>query len=77
MPAANRRILHVLGLVIAVFGLSMLLPLPVSLGIGGEAQVAFDKVFLLTLAVGVGLCLVSRLEPFTLLVVPTPAFWKK
>jgi trk system potassium uptake protein TrkH len=55
-------ILNVLGLVIAVFGLSMLLPLLVSLAIGDEAQLAFDKVFLLTFGVGIMLWLVGRMH---------------
>ncbi len=55
-------ILHVLGLVITVFGLSMLLPLLVSLSIGDEAQLAFDEVFLATVGVGVVLWLVGRLH---------------
>ncbi len=54
-------ILNVLGLVIAVFGLSMLLPLFISLGIGDDAQLAFDKVFLLTFGCGLLLWLFGRL----------------
>lgn len=53
-------ILHTLGLVIAMFGLSMLLPLLISLGIGDAAQLAFDKVFLITLGAGLGLWAVGR-----------------
>ena len=53
-------ILHVLGLVIAVFGLSMLLPLTVSLAIGDDAQLAFDQVFLLTFGSGLMLWLIGR-----------------
>ncbi len=53
-------ILHVLGLVIAVFGLSMLLPLTVSLAVGDDAQLAFDQVFLITFGSGIGLWLIGR-----------------
>ncbi|MDD3528541.1 MAG: potassium transporter TrkG [Gallionellaceae bacterium] len=65
LQAAHRRvlpILHLLGLVIAMFGLSMLLPLLVSLYIGDDAQLAFDKVFLLTLCSGLALWLIGRMH---------------
>jgi len=49
-------------LVIAVFGLSLLLPLLISLAIGDDAQLAFDKVVLLTIGCGLALWLVGRLH---------------
>jgi trk system potassium uptake protein len=55
-------ILHTLGLVIAVFGLSMLLPLLISLGIADAAQLAFDKSFLITIGAGLALWLIGRLH---------------
>ena len=53
-------ILHVLGLIIMVFGLSMLLPLTVSLVQGDDAQRAYDKALVATLLTGLLLWLVSR-----------------
>ncbi len=53
-------ILHVLGLVIFVFGLSMLLPLAVSLSIGDAAQHAYDEAVLITMGVGGPLWLATR-----------------
>lgn len=55
-------ILHVLGLVITMFGVSLLLPLGISLVIGDQAQLAFDKVFALTFGCGIGLWLIGRLH---------------
>ncbi|TCJ12925.1 TrkH family potassium uptake protein [Parasulfuritortus cantonensis] len=52
-------ILHVLGLVIAGFGLSMLLPLAISLFFGDQAQSAFYRVFLLTFGSGVAVWLLG------------------
>jgi trk system potassium uptake protein TrkH len=52
-------ILKVLGMVIGVFGLSMLLPLLISEGLKDTAQTAYDEAVLLTLAVGLGLWMVS------------------
>lgn len=53
-------ILKVLGLVLVVFGLSMLLPLAVSLGIGDAAQLAYDEAVLLTVGSGGVLWLAAR-----------------
>jgi trk system potassium uptake protein TrkH len=52
-------ILKVLGMVIAVFGLSMLLPLFISWAIQDQAQEAYDEAVLITLAVGVTCWLLS------------------
>jgi len=51
----NRRLpalLKVLGLVVFVFGLSMLLPLATSLAIGDAAQLAYDEAVLITVGTG-------------------------
>lgn len=53
-------ILRVLGLVIVVFGLSMLLPLAVSLTIGDAAQLAYDEAVLITVGVGGSIWFVTR-----------------
>jgi trk system potassium uptake protein TrkH len=53
-------IFRVLGLVVAMFGLSMLLPLLVSLGIGDDAQLAFDEVVLITVGAGLILRLLGQ-----------------
>ncbi len=53
-------ILHVLGLIIGVFGLSMLLPLLVSELMRDGAQRAYDEAVLITLGSGVGLWLLGR-----------------
>ena len=45
-------VLHVLSLVILIFGLTMLVPLAVSWGLHDGAERAFDEAILLTLAVG-------------------------
>ncbi len=60
VPRRILPILHILGLVIFMFGLSMLLPLLVSLGIGDDAQLVFDKVFLITVGSGLVLWLIGR-----------------
>ncbi|MCP5277875.1 MAG: TrkH family potassium uptake protein [Thiobacillus sp.] len=52
-------ILKVLGMVIGVFGLSMLLPLAISQAIDDQAQMAYDEAVLITLALGLLLWLVS------------------
>ena len=53
-------ILQVLGMIIGVFGLSMLLPLIVSEISGDAAQSAYDEAVLITLGIGVLLWLVGR-----------------
>ncbi len=53
-------ILHVLGMVIAVFGLSMLLPLAVSEWSDDAAQSAYDEAVLITLGCGILLWLAGR-----------------
>ncbi len=53
-------ILFVLGLIIIVFGLSMLLPLAVSLIQGDDAQRAYDEAIAATLLTGSALWLLSR-----------------
>ncbi|HRH82138.1 MAG TPA: potassium transporter TrkG [Thiobacillaceae bacterium] len=53
-------ILGMLGMVISVFGLSMLLPLLISLAIGDRAQVAYDEAFLITLGTGLALWFLGR-----------------
>ncbi len=53
-------ILHVLGMIITVFGLSMLLPLSVSEIARDRAQHAYDEAVLITLASGVLLWLAGR-----------------
>jgi trk system potassium uptake protein TrkH len=53
-------ILHVLGLIIAVFGLSMLLPLGVSESTRDGAQSAYDEAVLITLICGAVLWLFGR-----------------
>jgi trk system potassium uptake protein TrkH len=45
-------ILKVLGMVVFVFGLSMLLPLSVSLLLGDDAQMAYDEAILITVGAG-------------------------
>jgi len=54
-----RPILKVLGMVIGVFGLSMLLPLIISQIIDDRAQTAYDEAVLATLGVGVILWIIS------------------
>ena len=53
-------ILHVLGMIIAVFGLSMLFPLAISEFSGDAARRAYDEAVLITLASGVLLWLLGR-----------------
>lgn len=53
-------IFKVLGMVIFVFGLSMSLPLAVSLSIGDAAQLAYDEAVLVTIGVGGLMWLVNR-----------------
>ncbi len=53
-------ILHVLGMIIGVFGLSMLLPLVLSECSGDGAQSAYDEAVLITLGCGTGLWLLGR-----------------
>lgn len=53
-------VLHVLSLVILIFGLTMLVPLSVSWGLRDGAERAFDEAILLTLAVGALLGYVTR-----------------
>jgi trk system potassium uptake protein TrkH len=53
-------ILHILGLIVMVFGASMLLPLTVSLVQGDDAQRAYDEALVITLVSGMLLWLVSR-----------------
>lgn len=53
-------ILHVLGLVVAIFGLTMLLPLLISLAIDDAAQQAYDEAILITTGAGLGLWLLTR-----------------
>jgi trk system potassium uptake protein TrkH len=53
-------ILHVLGLIVGVFGLSMLLPLLVSELTLDGAQRAYDEAVLITLVCGAGLWLLGR-----------------
>ncbi|NTV94424.1 MAG: TrkH family potassium uptake protein [Thiobacillus sp.] len=53
-------ILKVLGIVIAVFGLMMLLPLVVSLALGDDAQQAYDMAVAATILVGLALWLVNH-----------------
>ncbi len=53
-------IFKVLGMVIFVFGLSMSLPLAVSLSIGDAAQLAYDKAVLVTIGVGGLMWLINR-----------------
>jgi len=53
-------LLHVLGMIIAVFGLTMLLPLAVSEFTGDAAQRAYDEAVLATIAAGVAMWLAGR-----------------
>ena len=53
-------VLHVLSLVILIFGLTMLVPLAVSWGLRDGAERAFNEAILLTLAVGALLGYVTR-----------------
>ncbi len=53
-------ILHVLGMIVGVFGLSMLFPLTVAEWTDDAAQRAYDKAVLITLACGVSLWLIGR-----------------
>jgi trk system potassium uptake protein TrkH len=53
-------ILHALGMIVGVFGLSMLLPLGVSEWSGDAAQRAYDEAVLITVASGVTLWLIGR-----------------
>lgn len=53
-------VLHVLSLVILIFGLTMLVPLSVSWGLRDGAERAFDEAILLTLFVGAVLGYVTR-----------------
>lgn len=53
-------ILHVLGMIVGVFGLSMLLPLAVSELSDDAAQRAYDEAVLITLGCGVALWLLGR-----------------
>jgi len=53
-------ILHVLGMIIGVFGMSMLLPLAVSEWSDDAAQSAYDKAVLITLGCGILLWLLGR-----------------
>ena len=53
-------VLHILSLVILIFGLTMLVPLAVSWGLRDGAERAFDEAILLTLAVGALLGYVTR-----------------
>jgi trk system potassium uptake protein len=53
-------ILHVLGMIIGVFGLSMLLPLTISEWSGDAAQRAYDEAVLITLGCGLLLWLLGR-----------------
>ena len=53
-------ILNVLGMVIAGFGASMLLPLGVSMGIGDDAQLAYDEAVIITVGVGTLLWFFTR-----------------
>jgi trk system potassium uptake protein TrkH len=53
-------ILKILGIVIALFGVSMLLPLFVSLAIHDDAQLAYDEAFAFTVGPGLLLWLLNR-----------------
>ena len=53
-------ILNVLGVVITVFGLSMLFPLIISVAIGDQAQLAYDEAVTITVGTGLVLWLISR-----------------
>jgi trk system potassium uptake protein TrkH len=53
-------ILHVLGMIIGVFGLSMLFPLAISEWSNDAAQGAFDEAVLITLGCGITLWLIGR-----------------
>jgi trk system potassium uptake protein TrkH len=53
-------LLHVLGMIIGVFGLSMLLPLAVSEWSGDAARYAYDEAVLITLGFGILLWLLGR-----------------
>lgn len=77
-------ILKVLGLVVFVFGLSMLLPLAVSLAIGDAAQLAYAEAVPITAGTGSLAWLATRrdrqelrMRDGFLLVVLAPAFWRK
>jgi trk system potassium uptake protein TrkH len=59
-PHTVLPILHVLGMIIGVFGLAMLLPLAVSELSDDEAQWAYDEAVLVTLAAGILLWLIGR-----------------
>jgi trk system potassium uptake protein len=61
MPKRRRfiPILKILGIVILVFGLSMLLPLIISLILGDDAQRAYDHAFLVTVGTGILLWLAT------------------
>jgi len=59
-PHAVLPILHVLGMIIGVFGLAMLLPLAVSQLSDDAAQWAYDEAVLITLAAGLLLWLIGR-----------------
>jgi len=53
-------VLHVLGMIIGVFGLSMLLPLLISELSGDAAQRAYDEAVLITLLSGIALWMIGR-----------------
>ena len=52
-------VLHVLGMIIALFGLTMLLPLTISFVQADGATAAYDKAILITLLAGVLLWLAT------------------
>ena len=53
-------LLNILGMVIAGFGVSMLLPLGVSMGIGDAAQLAYDEALISTIGAGAMLWFFTR-----------------
>lgn len=60
MPSRLFPLLHVLGMIVAVFGLSMLAPLLLSEISRDGAQRAYDEAVLITLAIGIALWLLGR-----------------
>ncbi len=53
-------ILNVLGMVVGIFGLSMLLPLAISQAVGDQAQLAYDEAVLATCGIGALIWFITR-----------------
>ena len=56
----NAALVHALGLVVILFGLSFLFPLAVSHAIADGAEAAYDEAIAITVAAGAGLWFVAR-----------------